>query len=519
MILASLALAPNLQQGFPFLSCMKLLSAAQIRDWDAYTIEHETISSVGLMERAASACTDWLLNRFSYDTPFYIFCGSGNNGGDGLAIARLLHITGSKVSVYLLASAKTSDDFLQNQEALKALPVVITTIENATQFTAIPKNAVVIDALFGSGLSRPLEGMAAELVKHINCHKGAIVSIDVPSGLFLDKSSEGNIVIEAIDTLTFQVPKLAFLMAENEQYTGKWQVLDIGLHPDFIKDVVAPYEMVAEVQIKAIIHLLKKNTYKNKLGHALLYAGSKGMMGAAVMSAHACLRSGVGLLTTAVPEMGLSSMQAANPQAMCYTEERWIEDKSWKNINAIGLGPGWGSSDECKAVAQKIAAEWKDALIVDASGLEQFAFEKNAVNRIPENAVITPHPGEFDRLFGKHTNSFDRLQTAMDKATELNICIVLKGAYTLVATPQGKGYFNSTGNPGMAKGGAGDVLTGVLTALLAQGYEPQQAATLGVYLHGLAGDKAAASKSMYGMNAMDIAEGLPEAWKQLTTNN
>ncbi len=494
---------------------MKLLSAAQIRDWDKYTIEHEPITSVGLMERAASACTDWLLHQFNHNNSYYIFCGAGNNGGDGLAIARQLHLAMQNVSIYLLSSEKSSQDFTQNLEELKALPIPISTLEDAAQFPVIPDDAIVIDALFGSGLSRPLEGRAAELVQHINGHNGTIVAIDIPSGLYLDKSSENNTVIQATNTLTFQIPKLAFLMAENEKFTGKWQVLDISLHPDFLKDVDAPYEFAEESQIKAIIHPLKKNTYKNKLGHALLYAGSKGMMGAAVMSAHACLRSGVGLLTTAIPKIGLNIMQSANPQAMCFAEERWVEDKSWEKMNVIGIGPGWGDSDECKAVTQKIATNWKGALIVDAGALEQFSFDKEALNRIPENSVITPHPGEFDRLFGKAANSFGRLQTAMQKAAELNIIIVLKGAYTLVATPQGKGYFNSTGNPGMAKGGAGDILTGVLTALLAQGYEPQQAAMLGIYLHGLAGDKAAISKSMYGMNAMDIAEYISEAWKQL----
>lgn len=496
---------------------MKLLSAAQIRDWDAYTIEQEAISSLDLMERAAGKCTDWLLHQFPHGSEYCVFCGSGNNGGDGLAIARMLHTINPKVVVYLLSSSKASPDFTQNLERLTALPVTIVTLEKAEQFPVIPDSAIVIDALFGSGLSRPLEGIAVALVQHINQHKGATISIDIPSGLFLDKPSH-NDVVEATHTLTFQTPKLAFLMAENEKFTGIWQVMDIGLHPDFLKIVDAPYEFVESVQIAAIIHPLKKNTYKNKLGHALLYAGSKGMMGAAVMSAHACLRSGVGLLTTAIPELGLNIMQSANPQAMCFTEERWLDDKSWEKMNVIGIGPGWGSGDDYKAVTQKMAITWKGALVVDAGALEQFSFDKEASNRIPENAIITPHPGEFDRLFGKAATSFERLQTAIHKAVELNIYIVLKGAYTLVATPQGKGYFNSTGNPGMAKGGAGDVLTGVLTALLAQGYEPQQAATLGVYLHGLAGDKAATAKSMYGMNAMDIAENISEAWKELTGN-
>jgi NAD(P)H-hydrate epimerase len=497
---------------------MQILDAAQIKEWDAYTIEHEPISSIDLMERAAKKCFQWLQNYFDKEAVYYVFCGTGNNGGDGIAIARLLFENKQKAVVYALPQQKTSADFTENKGRLEALGIQIIELQNVHNFPRIPDDAIVIDALFGSGLNRPLEGVPAELVQHINRHDGTIISIDIPSGLFVDKSSEKNTVIQATYTITFQVPKLSFLMTESEKFTGQWQVLDINLHPDFLYKLENGYEYLEAAQLKAVIHPLKKNTYKNKMGHALLYAGSKGMMGAAVMSAHACLRSGVGLLTMAVPEVGLNIMQTANPQAMCFIEEKWLDNERWEKINAVGIGPGWGKNDDCVAVAKRIAKEWKGALIVDASGLEQFAFEKGKENSIPANAIITPHPGEFDRLFGKHANSFDRLQKAMDKAAELNIYIVLKGAYTLIATPQGKGYYNSTGNAGMGKGGAGDVLTGLLTGLLAQGYTPQQAALLGVYIHGLAGDKAAVTKSQYGMNAMDIAEGLTDAWKELIIN-
>jgi ADP-dependent NAD(P)H-hydrate dehydratase / NAD(P)H-hydrate epimerase len=494
---------------------MQIFSAEQIRQWDAYTIEHEPVTSLNLMERAATQCFQWLQQHFSKTESYAVFCGSGNNGGDGLVIARKLLEARQTVMVYLLAGNHPSTDFTENLRRLQTLDVQLTTLENSHQFPAVPGGAIVLDALFGSGLNRPLEGLAAELVQHLNRHTGTTVAIDVPSGLFIDKPSGGNTAVQASHTLTFQAPKLAFLMAENEIFTGKWEVLDISLHAGFVHENTSAYEYLETAQITSIIHPLKKNTYKNKLGHALLYAGSKGMMGAAVMSAHACLRSGVGLLTTAIPEAGLDIMQGANPQAMCFTEEKWLATEGWKKFQSIGIGPGWGATDECRAVTGALAAEWKGPLVVDASGLEQFSFEIEAANRIPQQAIITPHPGEFDRLFGKHENSFERAQKAIDKAVALNIYIVLKGAYTLIATPQGKGHYNSTGNPGMAKGGAGDVLTGVLTALLAQGYTPLQAALLGVYLHGLAGDNAAANKSYYGMNAMDIAEALPQAWKQL----
>ncbi len=494
---------------------MQIFSAAQIKQWDAYTVEHEPIHSVDLMERAAGKCFNWLQQHFSAAATYRIFCGSGNNGGDGLAIARMLYEIKKNVTVYLLNKKNATADCAQNVKRLQLLNVPILEIESGEDFPIVPDKAIVIDALFGSGLNRPLEDVTAALVQHINRHPGTIVSIDVPSGLYTDRPSAGNTIIEAGYTLTFQAPKLAFLLAENELFTGKWEVLDIGLHPGFTTGNTTIFQWLEEKQVKAIVHPLKKHTYKNKLGHALLYAGSHGMMGAAIMSAAACLRSGAGLLTVATTEAGYNLMQTANPQAMCITEDHWTDTNNWKKYSAIGIGPGWGDTAAHKKVAAAITALWKGLLVVDASGLAQFTFKKGWENTIPPNAVITPHPGEFDRLFGEHTDSFARLQTALDKAVSLNIYIILKGAYTFIATPQGTGYFNSTGNPGMAKGGSGDVLTGLLTGLLAQGYSPLHACLLGVYLHGLAGDEAAVAKSMYGMNAMDIVQGLSEGWKRL----
>lgn len=498
------------------LSTMQILSAPQIKKWDAYTIANEPILSVNLMERAAGKCFTWLMTNIKEAVPYYVFCGGGNNGGDGLAVARMLFGTKKQVAVYILQQQNTSTDFAENLKRIQALPLPITYIVNGEDFPVIPDEAIVIDALFGSGLNRPLENTAAALVQHINRHEGIVVAIDIPSGLYPDQPSAGNTIIEATYTLTFQTPKLAFFMAENELFTGVWEVLNIGLHPDFIKGQPSSYQWIEKKGVLPLIHPLKKHTYKNKLGHALLYAGSNGMMGAAVMSAAACLRSGAGLLTVATTSAGLPIMQTANPQAMCLTEESWVDILNWKKFSAIGIGPGWGHTPDHKKVSTAIAEEWKGLLVVDASGLEQFSFEKEAENTIPANAVITPHPGEFDRLFGKQADSFARLHTALDKAAALNIYIVLKGAYTFIASPQGTGYFNSTGNPGMAKGGSGDVLTGLLTGLLAQGYSPLHACLLGVYLHGLAGDGAAAAMSAYSMNAMDIVAYLPEAWKKLT---
>lgn len=497
---------------------MKLFSAEEIRAWDQYTIQQEPISSIDLMERAAGKCVDWLERNNYTDRPFHIFCGKGNNGGDGLAIARMLSERNQSVTVHILEFGhKGTDDFQANLARLHQL-VDITTrfVQTEENFHELTTNDLVIDALFGSGLNRGLEGVTANLVNHINQSGCTVISIDIPSGMFTDHSSKGNVVIKASRTLSFQCYKLAFLVSENSEFIGEVHILDIGLHPDYYKSVSSKYELTDKEIIHSIYKPRNRFSHKGNFGHALIIAGSYGKIGAAVLASKACLRSGVGLLSCHIPKCGYDILQTALPEAMLMTDFNSsfitkIEDDLSK-YKAIGIGPGIGTASETKLMLRQVFNNYKDPVVLDADALNNMATQKDLFGLIPPGSILTPHPKEFERLFGETTNDFEKIELASQKAKELNVVIVLKGHHTLIAIPEGKALFNSTGNAGMATGGSGDVLTGILTGLLAQGYSSVDAAILGVYLHGLAGDIAAERLSMEAMMAGDITESLGQAF-------
>ena len=497
---------------------MKLLSAAQIREWDQYTIKHEPISSLQLMERASKACTRWILQNVLADE-FYIFCGKGNNGGDGLAIARLLSGTGKICHVFVIEPGeKGSDDFNSNFNHLHQLKTIpITLVKSGNDYPALSADVVIIDALFGTGLNRELEGGNAALVYYLNESGNTIISIDMPSGLLSEASSAGNAVIKASHTLTFQCLKQAFLIAENEPYFGQVHILDINLHPDFIDTVDTRYQMVNKAKCSLLLTPRRNFAHKGSFGHALLIAGSYGKMGAAVLSARACTRSGTGLVTCHVPKCGVNILQVAVPEAMCSIDahEECISElpHDLSKYAAIGIGPGIGTNDEVIYLLQNLVAKSTQPLILDADALNILSARKELLRQLPENSILTPHPKEFERLFGENQDDYQKISTALQKAAELKIIIVLKGHYSFIATPSGEGYFNITGNAGMATGGSGDVLTGIITGLLAQGYAPVDAAIAGVFLHGLAGDLAAGAYSMEAMTAGDIIDMMGNAFK------
>lgn len=500
---------------------MKILSAEEIRQWDQYTIQHEPIDSIDLMERAAGKCVDWLEENGYVEKGFTIFCGKGNNGGDGLAIARLLSEKKYPVTVNILESGhKGTEDFQTNLALLHQYPEAdIRFIQTEENFHELKKNEIIIDALFGSGLNRAIEGVTAKLIEHINQSGCEIISIDIPSGLFTDTSSKGNVIIKAKHTLSFQCYKQAMLVAENAEYVGEVHILDIGLHKDFYDSIQSPYELVDDTIIHSIYKPRNRFAHKGNFGHALLIAGSYGKTGAAVLSAKACLRSGVGLLTVHIPKCGYEILQTTVPEAMVMTDlnssfNTKVED-DLKNYEAIGIGPGIGTTSETKMMLKEVFKNYSSAIVLDADAINIISTEKGLLKLIPPGSILSPHPKEFERLFGESTNDFDRIQLALQKAKELNVVIVLKGHYTLIATPDGKGFFNSTGNAGMATAGSGDVLTGILTGLLAQGYSSFETAILGVYLHGLAGDLAAKEFSMEAMVAEDIITNLGRAFTSI----
>lgn len=499
---------------------MYIFSATDIRAWDEYTILHEPIASIDLMERASLACYQWLLKYRDTNAGFAIFCGKGNNGGDGLAIARLLAQSDHAVTVYILEFGhKGTDDFQTNLARLHDTRATIKFISSEENIPALTAGDIIIDALLGSGLNRPLEGLTAKVVEHINRSGHAIVAIDIPSGLMVDSSSVGNTIIQATHTLSFQCYKPAFLVAENEPFIGELHILDIGLHPAFPVEHPAAWRWINKSLVQSIIKPRKKFAHKGNYGHAAIIAGSRGMMGAALLATKACLRSGVGKLTAHIPAIGYPIVQTAVPEAMTYTAgKEYIElAVGLDQYEAIGAGPGWGQYDTHKDLLENIIRQCRQALVLDADALNTLAQHQPLLEQLPPNTMITPHPKEFERLFGQAANDFERIQQAIHKAAALHIIIVLKGRYTLVAMPDGLAYFNSTGNPGMATGGSGDVLTGIITGLAAQNYSPSQAAMAGVYLHGLAGDLAASYTSQESLIASDLVEYLGDAFQQLYT--
>ena len=490
-----------------------------MQQWDAYTIANEPITSIDLMERAATGCYKWLIGKNLGHLHFRIFCGKGNNGGDGLAIARLLLEHKSKVTVYILEYGnKGTADFQANLEKLHECSTEIHFIQSADFFPVIAATDIIIDALFGTGLNKPLEDINAALVNFINSQPVPVIAIDLPSGLSADKSSEPGPVIKATHTLSFQNYKLAFLLPENESCCGEVHILHIGLHESFEEEETTVFEITDTTLIKAIYKPRQKFANKGTYGHAALITGSYGMMGAAVLCASACLRGGVGKLTCYIPECGYNILQTNVPEAMCIVSgDKYVESAiNLEKMNVVGIGPGIGLNPLHKTLLAAIFETQNKPMLIDADALNCMAQNKALLNAIPKSSILTPHPKEFERLFGKTTNDFDRLLLALNKSKELQIYIVLKGHHTFISTPEGKGYFNNTGNPGMATAGSGDVLSGVITALLAQGYNPQQACILGTWLHGLAGDIAAEQFSEEAMIAGDIMDKLPDAFKKIT---
>ena len=501
---------------------MKIFSAAQIREADAFTIAQEPVSSADLMERAAGKCAAWLEDHFSTAHPVYVFCGKGNNGGDGLVIARLLLEHGYTVSTGILQhSSKASAGQQLKLQALQALePSGIYHIGDVSDFPSLPDNAVIIDAIFGTGMSRPVDGWVAGIIHRINDlrHKHIIVAIDMPSGLIADQSSLHSPVIQAHYTLSFEFYKLAFLLPENAPFAGEVHILPIGLHPAYITQTPARYHLSDREIMRTIYKPRDPFAHKGTYGHALLVAGSYGKMGAAVLSAEACMRAGVGLLTCHVPACGYDIMQISVPSAMCITDENRHYNTHFHNdlhkYKAIGIGPGLDTQPATARSLELLLDAWQQPMVIDADALNLLSVYPSLLDKVPAGTILTPHPKEFERLFGATANDVARLELLSQQAVSRQLYILLKGRYTAIACPDGAVYFNNTGNPGMATGGSGDVLTGILTGLLAQNYSPKAAALLGAWLHGFAGDLAAAHLSPEAMTAADIIAWMGKAFRE-----
>ncbi|MGL4852705.1 MAG: NAD(P)H-hydrate dehydratase [Phocaeicola sp.] len=504
---------------------MKILSSHQLRELDQYTIAHESIRSIDLMERAAEALTAAITERWDSSYQIVIFAGPGNNGGDALAVARLLTQKNYPVQLFLFnTTGRVSEECEINLNRLTPYSSVdFTEICPGTEFNppVLSEKHLVIDGLFGSGLNKPLTGGFAAVVRYINASPAPVVSIDIPSGLLGEDNSgtHKNHIIKASLTLAIQLPKLSFFFPENEQFLGEWRLIDIGLSRAFIEEVKTPIQIIEKEEIQALLKPRNQFAHKGTFGHGLLIAGSYGMAGAAILGARACLRSGIGLLTVHTPIHNLNLIQTAVPEAIAHSDihvHYFSEPVKLHSYQAVAIGPGIGQEGDTPLALYEQIMECTLPLVLDADAINILSNNKKWLNDLPKHTILTPHIKELERMIGETSNSYERLAKTKELAAQFKLYILIKGAWSTLVTPEGEIYLNPTGNPGMATAGSGDALTGILLALLSQGYSPEESCKIAVYTHGMAGDIAAIEKSQMGMTASDIVEALPLAWLELS---
>ena len=493
----------------------RIITSVQMRDSDRHTLEHTTMTSLDLMEKASMAFLTLFTERYpDKQTSITVYCGTGNNGGDGLAVARLLQANGyDAVTVWIARfTDKSSKDFEANLVRLRHTPIAITELYPSD---GLPDTCrcVIIDALFGSGLNRPLTGDWLRLVQHLNNSQNEIVAIDIPSGLRADGTiSEYEYSVHADWVITFQRPKLSFFFPESSRAVKQFQAVDIGLDETFIESLPSTYRLVEANDIANIYRQREQFSHKGTFGHTLIVAGSPNTMGAAILASGACLYSGSGRTSVAIPPEGLTTLNTRYPEVM-YCPWAQLADR-WNSFDAVAIGPGLGDACSTLTVMLNYLAK---PLVLDADALTYIGENPALLLRLPKGSILTPHMKEFDRLFGEHDNWWNRVQTARTQAATLGLIIVLKNRYAFIALPDGNILINPTGNPAMATGGMGDVLTGVLASFLAQGYPPQEAAILGCYVHGLAGDRLAA-EGMAVVPAAKVVDELPYAMASINRN-
>jgi hydroxyethylthiazole kinase-like uncharacterized protein yjeF len=499
---------------------MKIFSAQQIYEADRLTIENEQITSDVLMERAATKLFEWIHARLrGTSVKIKLFCGIGNNGGDGLALARLLFEHGYAIEVYVVNySDKRSKDFLLNLERLKEGKVWPDFINEDIDLPEISPNDIVVDAIFGIGLNRAPDTWVGNLIQHINASDAFVLAVDIPSGLPMDRSPwNASHVIEAGYVLSFQVPKLVFFLPETGIFINQWELLDIGLDAEFLETAATDYELIGRPEIVPLYRPRLKFSHKGMYGHSMIIGGSYGKIGAVQLACNACLTVGSGVVTAFVPKCGYQSLQTAIPEVMVITDK---EEGHLTHItlpfvpNVIGVGVGIGAKEKTALTFGMLLKDMKAPMVIDADGLNILANNPQMLKDIPKNSILTPHPKELERLIGKWKDDFHKLEKAKAFSMKNEVVLVIKGAHTIIFY-KGKGYVNTTGNPGMATAGSGDVLTGVITGLVAQQYSPLHATLFGVYLHGLAGDISASRQGYEAVKASAIVNNIGQAYMEM----
>jgi ADP-dependent NAD(P)H-hydrate dehydratase / NAD(P)H-hydrate epimerase len=498
----------------------KILTAEQFRNADKATIKNEPVKPFDLMERASEQCCKWIYSNIAADRIIHVVCGTGNNGGDGLAIARLLNSKGYEVKVWIAKLGnEPSDEFTSNYNKLLKIESKSASLSlKEDTVPVIEPGETVIDAIFGTGLSRNATGIALQFIQAVNNTDCTVISIDMPSGLYSDETNYTSDYksIVANTTLTFQLLKKSQVLPDMGYYTGQVIVLDIGLDKETISHFDYKDALVEKSDVHSLIRSRHPFSHKGNYGHALIMAGSTGKTGACVLAVKACLRSGCGLTTAQIPGLAYPIIQSSAPEAMSVIDENPHYLATYPkhlDYEALGFGPGAGTNKETAQLLKRVIQDYKGKLVIDADGLNILAENPTWLAFVPPLTILTPHPGEFERLAGKWSDGFERNHKQRDFAIKHNVIVVLKGRYTAIADPGGFIYYNSTGNPGMAKGGSGDVLTGLITGLCARGLSKLEAAIAGVFIHGLAGDQVAEALTEEAMTAGDIVRFLHKAFK------
>ncbi|KAA2216584.1 NAD(P)H-hydrate dehydratase [Maribacter flavus] len=498
---------------------MKVFTAAQIYKADTFTIEKQQITSDALMERAATQIFNWMHVRMQgAPVKIHLFCGIGNNGGDGIALARHLFEHGYDIAVYVVKySDKRSKDFLTNLDRLKDRKIWPIYMDADSNMPEIHPNDIIVDAIFGIGLNRTPDAWVAKIIQHLNTSKAFILSVDIPSGLFTDSVPEDKeAVIKANYVLSFQVPKLVFFLPETGIYVEQWEVLDIGLDAEFLMNEKTDFELISKNEVLQFYRPRTKYSHKGSYGHALIVGGSYGKIGAVILTSRAALKAGSGLVTVYVPECGYAILQTAIPEVMVLTNGKEAIEAIEFDMKptVIGLGIGMGIHDKTGKALEHFLKANKLPLVLDADALNILSKNQDLMDFIPENSILTPHPKELERLVGKWKDDFEKLEKVRQFTDKRKVVLVVKGAHSITFF-EGRGYINTTGNPGMATAGSGDALTGIITGLIAQGYSSLQAAIFGVYIHGKSGDISVENTGYQALIASDIIEGIGSAFLDL----
>ncbi len=494
-----------------------ILSASQIRECDQHTIENTPIASIELMERASISFTNKFRQLFGDSYRVVVVAGTGNNGGDALAIARLLRAKQFKVRIFLVGNKdKMSPDCRKN---LERLTEKVNFIKGKSDFPKIERRDLIVDGIFGSGLTRPVSGPIGELIEYLNESEGRIVSVDIASGLFADKPVPNGAIIKPMATLSFQLPKLAFFQPSLAEYVGEWHVIPIGLDQNFIQNQPTDFYLIDEQELIRFPEKRPRFSHKGNFGKVQLICGSRGKIGAAILAGRSAFRTGTGLLFTLVPQCGVELLHHNIIEGMTVDSD----DKDYlsdfvieKDVDCIGIGPGLGTKEKTREAFRRfLSGHPSSPLVLDADALNIIGLENDLFSKLPKGTIMTPHPGEFRRLVGDWTDDFDKLDKLRTLCKKYRLNIVLKGAFSAICNADGKVVFNNTGNPGMSTAGSGDVLFGMICSLVGQGIEPELALQLGVYLHGAAGDHAAEKFGERSVIASDIVTAIPMAFQRL----